>query len=158
LFADSLRVIHEFRPTWATRERYASEQSKALLSKNLDKQNFAVEHPMVAVHPETGERLLHLGSYARHVVGCSTAESAQVLQLFQGRITRPENVVRWQWAAGDVGMWDNRATQHYAAYDYDGVTRVMQRVTISGDVPIGVDGRPSATIYAEQSDFNPIPA
>ena len=27
----------------------------------------------------------------------------------------PEHVVRWRWATGDVAIWDNRPTSHYAA-------------------------------------------
>ena len=66
--------------------------------------------------------------------------------LFQDRITRPENVVRWRWAAGDVAIWDNRATQHYAINDYGDQRRIMRRVTLIGDTPVGVDGRSSVSL------------
>lgn len=63
--------------------------------------------------------------------------------LFQSHITRLENTVRWRWQAGDVAIWDNRATQHYAINDYGDQHRVVRRVTVAGDVPVSVDGQRS---------------
>ena len=53
--------------------------------------------------------------------------------------------MRWRWTEGDVAIWDNRATQHYAIDDYGDQPRVMRRVTVDGDVPVSVDGRSSIT-------------
>jgi hypothetical protein len=55
---------------------------------------------------------------------------------FPAHVTRLENTVRWNWAPGDVAMWDNRSTQHYAINDYGDRTRVMRRMTIVGEVPV----------------------
>jgi len=101
------------------------------------------EHPLVRVHPETGERSLLLGVFARRIVGLSTAQSAAVLALLQEYVVRPENCVRWSWRPGDVAFWDNRATQHYAVYDYAGHARSMERITLAGDVSVSIDGRTS---------------
>ncbi|HXY94542.1 MAG TPA: TauD/TfdA family dioxygenase, partial [Acidimicrobiia bacterium] len=45
-------------------------------------------------------------------------------------------LVRYSWKAGDLGIWDNRATMHLVVFDYD-VTqpRQIQRVTIKGERP-----------------------
>ncbi|MDA4834715.1 TauD/TfdA family dioxygenase, partial [Enterobacter hormaechei] len=56
-----------------------------------------------------------------------------------------ENTIRWHWRAGDVAIWDNRATQHYAVNDYGDQHRVVRRATVDGDVPVSVDGRRSFT-------------
>lgn len=101
------------------------------------------EHPVVRVHPATGEKSLLLGHYAQRFVGCNTYESDRLYEIFQAHVTRLENTIRWHWAAGDVAMWDNRATQHYAINDYGDSTRVMRRVTVKGDLPVSVDGTPS---------------
>jgi taurine dioxygenase len=98
------------------------------------------EHPLVRVHPETGERSLLLGVFARRVVGLSVSQSAAILGLLQEYVTRPENCVRWSWRAGDVAFWDNRSTQHYAIYDYAGNPRSMERITLAGDVSTAIDG------------------
>ncbi|MFT3965451.1 MAG: TauD/TfdA family dioxygenase [Sphingobium sp.] len=104
------------------------------------------EHPLVRVHPETGERALLLGTFFKHFTGHGQELSRRLYDLFQSHITRLENTVRWRWRAGDVAIWDNRATQHYALDDYDGAHRVVRRVTIAGDVARGIDGRRSRAL------------
>jgi taurine dioxygenase len=101
------------------------------------------EHPVVCIHPETGERVLLLGHYAQRFVHCDTHDSTRLYEIFQAHITRLENTIRWRWSPGDVAMWDNRATQHYAINDYGDSTRVMHRVTVVGDVPVALDGSAS---------------
>ena len=81
----------------------------------------------------------------KKLVGLSSHDSAHLIDVFQEHITRLENTVRWRWAVGDVAVWDNRATQHYAINDYGDQYRLVRRVTVDGDVPVGVDGRRSVT-------------
>jgi taurine dioxygenase len=119
---------------------------------------FETEHPVVRVHPETAEPALLLGSFARRLVGCSSSESAAVLAALQSYVTRPENTVRWRWAAGDVAFWDNRATQHYAIYDYGSLPRRMQRVTLAGVPPLSLRGEPSRSIAGDASHYTPAAA
>lgn len=120
-------------------------------------QVYETEHPVVRVHPETGERALVLGHFVRHFVGLSSVESQNLFQLLQNRVAQLENTVRWQWNDGDVAIWDNRATQHYAVADYDDQFRRLHRVTLAGDVPVSVRGSASvvrtgdATHYAALS-------
>jgi alpha-ketoglutarate-dependent taurine dioxygenase len=96
------------------------------------------------VHPETGERSLVLGNFVQKLIGYSKTDSQHLFEMLQSHITRPENTVRWRWQAGDVAIWDNRATQHFALNDYGDQPRIVRRVTVAGDVPVGVDGRRSA--------------
>jgi taurine dioxygenase len=115
---------------------------------------YETEHPVVRVHPVTGERTLLLGQFARQILGVSAADSRYLFDMLQRHITRLENTVRWRWAPGDLAVWDNRATQHYAIDDYGDLPRRMHRVTVAGEVPVSVDGRLSvaragdATAYA----------
>jgi alpha-ketoglutarate-dependent sulfate ester dioxygenase len=101
---------------------------------------YETEHPVVRVHPATGERTLLLGAFVRKFVGLPPSDSAHLFSLLQGYITRLENTVRWRWTAGDVAIWDNRATQHVAVNDWGDQPRILRRVTVAGDVPIGIDG------------------
>jgi taurine dioxygenase len=115
---------------------------------------FETEHPVVRVHPETGERALLLGGFAHRLVGHSSSESVDLIRIFQAYVTRPENVVRWTWQEGDVAIWDNRSTQHYAIYDYGDERRRMQRVTTAGTPIAGLDGRPSVALQGDSALYN----
>ncbi|WP_342045851.1 TauD/TfdA dioxygenase family protein [Bacillus sp. OTU530] len=106
---------------------------------------YETKHPLVRVHPETGERTLVLGQFVKRILGLSLSDSNHLLSVLQDHITKPENTVRWRWAVGDVVIWDNRATQHYAVNDYGDQHRVVRRVTLAGDVPVSVDGQRSVT-------------
>lgn len=103
-----------------------------------------VEHPVVRVHPETGRRGLFVNpGFTSHIVGVSEAESRGILDALYAHLTKPEHTIRHRWAPGDVGIWDNRATSHYANRDYVDANlgpRAMRRVTVGGDAPVGVDG------------------
>jgi alpha-ketoglutarate-dependent sulfate ester dioxygenase len=107
---------------------------------------FETDHPVVQVHPETGEPALLLGAHTRRILDVSGEESRTLFRLFQDRITRPEFTIRWSWELGDVAMWDNRATQHYAVADYGNQHRVMRRVTLAGQLPVSVTGEHSRLI------------
>lgn len=107
---------------------------------------YETEHPVVRVHPVTGERTLLLGGFVQRIQGYSREDSKLLIDLLQGHVTRIENTVRWSWQAGDVAIWDNRATQHRAVSDFGKVTRVLHRTTVDGDIPVGVDGRASRPI------------
>jgi alkyl sulfatase len=132
--ADRLRAVHS--------SQYAGLTGAALVE---------TEHPVVRVHPETRERTLVLGYFVKEIVGVTPRESMRILHLLQEAVTRIENTVRWRWTVGDVAVWDNRATQHYAVDDYGDQLRQMRRVSVDGDVPVGVAGRPSAARAAVPS-------
>jgi alpha-ketoglutarate-dependent sulfate ester dioxygenase len=119
-------------------------------------QEFETEHPVVRIHPETGERSLLLGHFVKRFVGLSSHDSNELFDLFQRHIIRLENTVRWNWRDGDLAIWDNRSTQHYAVDDYDGLPRLLHRITVAGDVPVGPDGRASETIKGDASDYSVI--
>ncbi len=96
-----------------------------------------VEHPVVRVHPETGEKVLYVNPvFTRRIVGLDEDESAALLRRLFDQVKRPEFQVRWNWQPGSIAFWDNRATQHYAVPDY-AEARHMERVTIVGDRPVG---------------------
>ncbi|MDO9711463.1 TauD/TfdA dioxygenase family protein [Paracraurococcus lichenis] len=103
------------------------------------------EHPIVQVHPITGERALILGHHLDRLIGFNSADSRRIVEVLQDHITREENVVRWRWQQGDVAIWDNRATQHRAVDDYGNAERIVRRVVIAGPVSVGIDGRNGVT-------------
>ena len=116
-------------------------------------EDYETEHPVVRVHPETGEAALLLGGFAHRLIGHSSTESVDLLRILQSYVTRPENTVRWTWEPGDVAIWDNRATQHYAIYDYPGKRRKMQRVTTAGAPVTGLNGSTSVSIKGDATRY-----
>ncbi|MFD3663850.1 TauD/TfdA dioxygenase family protein [Streptomyces sp. NPDC058659] len=144
--ADSLRAVHSNDYDYAALRPGVLPEQLARFREVFASTKYLTEHPVVRVHPETGERTLLLGNFVQRISGLTGADSRALLALFQAHIERPENTVRWQWQVGDVAIWDNRATQHYGVDDSDDHERKLRRVTIDGDVPVGVDGAASALL------------
>ena len=97
-----------------------------------------VEHPVVRVHPETGRKGIFVNpGFTSHIAGVSEAESRGILDFLYAHLTKPEHIVRHRWRLGDLVLWDNRSTAHYANRDYGTQHRVMHRITLEGDVPVG---------------------
>ena len=133
--ADSLRAIHSNNFDYAAKVSVPKEALEKY--KNyFNSTEYETEHPLVRVHPETGEKTLLLGHFFKSFVGYSSSESRRLLDLFQSYVEKLENIVSWRWSAGDVAIWDNRATQHRAINDYGDQHRVVRRVTLEGDVPV----------------------
>lgn len=147
--ADNLRAVHSNDYDYAALRPNAVPEALAHYKKVFTSTKFLTEHPVVRVHPETGERVLLLGNFVQRISGLTGRDSRALVDLFQSHIERPENTVRWDWQVGDVAIWDNRATQHYGVDDSDTHERKLRRVTIDGDVPVGVDGRSSTLISPE---------
>ena len=96
-----------------------------------------VEHPVVRVHPQTGEKAIYVNSiFTRRIIGVEPEESEALLRLLFDQVKRPELQVRFSWRPNSIAFWDNRACQQYGVNDYVG-ERHMERVTIAGDVPFG---------------------
>jgi taurine dioxygenase len=113
-------------------------------------------HPVVRVHPETGEKGLFIGGFTRQIHGLSETESRDVIRLLQAHVTKPEHILRWSWKPGQVLVFDNRITQHYAIDNYDNQPRRLARITVAGDVPVAVDGGRSQSITGDASHYTPV--
>ena len=108
-----------------------SEEKRAQLARDFP----AVRHPVVRTHPETGEKILYVNyTFTTRILGISEEDSDQLLRLLFDRIKVPEYQVRFRWTPNAIGIWDNRSTQHYAVGDYWPADRVLERVTVSGDI------------------------
>jgi taurine dioxygenase len=145
--ADQLWAVHTNLHDYAEpRSRRAAEHRKVFRSRK-----YHTAHPVVRVHPETGERGLFIGGFAQRLIGLSSDESRDILRILQSYVTRPENLVRWTWAPGDLVAFDNRVTQHYAPDDYGDLPRLLHRVTVAGDVPVGIDGERSSVVQGDDA-------
>ncbi|GAC70388.1 TauD/TfdA dioxygenase family protein [Gordonia soli] len=144
---DGLRAEHRFggrNPIFAADSSYGQKVQRTPL---------ITEHPVVRVHPVTGERLLFVTpGFTHRIVGYSRKQSDALLDLLFDEVTNPAYTVRFRWRDGSVAVWDNRATAHLAPSDINhlDVHRTLYRTTVQGDVPVGVDGAVSRSISGEQ--------
>lgn len=141
--ADSLWALHGNDYDYAATRVEQDDAGTKKYREVFTARRIQAEHPLVRVHPATGERTLVSGHFIKGFLGYNSQDSAHLFALFQSHITRLENTVRWSWQVGDVAIWDNRATQHYAINDYGDQHRVMRRVTVAGDLPVSVAGERS---------------
>src|SRR6266700_3247741 len=154
-FADTLRAVHTNDYDYAVPPESLSEadqeRRKIFLSTRYE-----TAHPVVRVHPLTGERGLFIGDFAQRIVGLAKGESREILKILQHYVTRPENILRVTWEPGQLVLFDNRITQHYAVDNYDDAPRRLHRVTVAGDIPVGIDGSPSYSVKGDASHYTPV--
>jgi alpha-ketoglutarate-dependent sulfate ester dioxygenase len=148
LLADGLWVQHSNKADYGGMTSAGTSYTSAFHSAS-----FVARHPVVRVHPVSGRRSLLLGGFASRIEGVSASESADLIRTFQAHVTRPENTVRWRYRAGDLVIWDNQATQHYAIDDYGDAPRRVQRVTLVGDAARSTDGRTSETVCGDPAAY-----
>ncbi len=94
-------------------------------------------HPVVAAHPRTGAATLFVNpGFTSHIVGLSDRESGALLDLLYSHVAAsPQFQCRVRWEPGTVVIWDNRAVQHFAVWDYYPERRLAERVTVAGSGP-----------------------
>jgi len=146
--ADRIAAEHTFLAGY---QMIASDPGDASVLAMIGPSPKAAVHPVVAVHPETGEKVLFVNpARTRRVIGLAPPESSRVLAMLFEQATRSEYTVRFRWQPGDIALWDNRATAHLGPGDADGQTRVMHRVTIAGTRLTGPSGFTSQLIAGSE--------
>lgn len=136
--ADDLRTIHAFESS-----------GTSAYDDKVTRRRLRSEHPLVSVHPETGERVLVASpSFLKSIVGMTPRESSKILEILWEHVIRPEFTVRFKWNPGDIAFWDNRSTAHLAPRDIfqSDFDRQLYRITLVGQKLVGVDGRESKSI------------
>jgi taurine dioxygenase len=132
-----LRARHSIEASFGA--AMAPEKRLALKAQFPD-----AEHPVVRIHPETGEEILFVNAFTTHFTNYHTPERVRVGQDFNpaaglllnylvSQAFVPEYQVRFRWQPNSVAIWDNRCTQHYAVMDYAPCHRKMERAAIVGD-------------------------
>ncbi|MGK6354692.1 TauD/TfdA dioxygenase family protein [Sphingomonas sp. DT-207] len=146
---ENLRAVHTNAYDYAASRPEATAEEIKRHREIFASTVYETEHPVVRVHPVTGEKVLLLGNFVKGFVGFNRDDFARLFGILQDHATRHENTVRWRWAPGDVAIWDNRATQHRAIADFGAQRRTLRRATIAGDVAVGADGQPSRVLKPE---------
>ena len=129
-----LNAVHDFGDF---RNDFAIDDGSILAAQRLDMAVTRFGHavkPLIDFHPVTGRPYLNFNeAFVTHIVGLTTNESNSLKMVLANHMNRPEDQVRWRWQQGDLAMWDNRVTMHYAVADYMPAYRCMNRVTVVDD-------------------------
>ncbi|MBT6426673.1 MAG: taurine dioxygenase [Rhodospirillaceae bacterium] len=89
-------------------------------------------HPVVRIHPETGQKHLFVNPiYVHRFDGMTEAESQPLLNYLYDHAVRPEFTCRFSWRRGSIAFWDNRCPLHLAVHDSHDHVRHMQRTQIA---------------------------
>ena len=124
---EGLEAVHDlgdFRNSFASRDK---------LNDAVGRFGHMVR-PLIGVHPVTGRRFLNYNeAFVSHILGLTTNESNGLRVWLANHMNRPEDQMRWRWQVGDLAMWDNRCTMHYAVADYLPAYRCMNRITVVRD-------------------------
>ncbi|MEO0493827.1 MAG: TauD/TfdA family dioxygenase [Actinomycetota bacterium] len=121
------------------------------LARDFMATRLRARHPVVTVHPETGERQLYVNpDYTSHIDQLTRRESDHLLAMLNEHLTNSEFTVRFRWRSGSVAFWDNRATAHLAPADVPlGHHRELERITIEGTTQVGPSGFESTPVDAD---------
>lgn len=154
-FLDGLRAEHFYGASIPG--AFALRDGRSYLERFANRPLVA-HHPVVRVHPETGERALYVNPvFTGRILDVDPIESQWILGHLFAHLAQPRFTVRFRWTPGSLAFWDNRTTAHLGPTDLSHVdhTRVLHRVTLIGDVPVGVDGRRSELV--EGAPFHSVP-
>ena len=133
---DGLSASHDIRKSFPA-ARFAITEADAARFEKAKQDHPPVSHPVVRTHPVSGKKGLFVSEgFTTHINELTETESDALLRFLFAHATHPNFQVRWHWQAGDVAIWDNRATQHFANFDYGAAHRIMHRATVLGDKPV----------------------
>jgi alpha-ketoglutarate-dependent 2,4-dichlorophenoxyacetate dioxygenase len=90
-------------------------------------------------NPVNRRRALYIASHAYAIDGMGDNEAKALLAELIAAATRLEVTYLHRWRAGDVVMWDNRATMHRGRPWPLSEPRVMVRTTIQATAPDGLE-------------------
>lgn len=123
------------KPPSKTREEIGSEVVSMIQTGGPT--IFKAKHPVVTLHPETGEEVLfvHQG-FTRRITNFNKDESDALLKFLYDWSTKYEFTVRHRWTQGDIALADNRVTQHAVVGDIGRSARVINRITLRGTTPV----------------------
>lgn len=134
-FISGLEAVHDFKPF---RGLFAETEEGRRKLRHYEELYPPVTHPVVRVHPVTGRKSLYVNpQFTLFIKGMEERESRSLLEVLFRQTSILEFHYRHRWEPDMLVFWDNRSVQHAAVHDYYPQRRLMERVTIKGDRPVG---------------------
>ena len=141
---DGLEAIHDIKPFKAI---FADTPGDREELRKFEAIYPPMTHPVVRIHPVTGRRVLFVNpQFTIRIKDMDERESASLLDTLFHQALIPEYQYRLHWRPHTLAMWDNRSVQHYAVHDYWPAARIMDRVTVKGDRPVGLEAADPASV------------
>ena len=139
---DGLHGVHSAARSYGPRGTFGRPDPRRSMEITGSDDALATQtHPLVRVHPITGRRSLFINDvYTIGIAELPGAEGRALLDFLLTHCRQIQFTTRIRWTPGTLTMWDNRMVQHFAIGDYAGHRREMIRITLAGDVPVGVNG------------------
>jgi taurine dioxygenase len=135
----SVTAVHTARDAYSRKMQPLHSGLSAMNIVCDDTANDTELHPLVVRHPETGKEVLFFNrAYVRDLLGVEADRVQPLLDWLHAHTTDARFTLRHRWSAGDLVIWDNRSTQHYALNDYAGFRRELHRTTVAGARPAPV--------------------
>ena len=134
-YLEKIKVIHDFGDFRNSLSNNVShEEAIDLLNLNVHKFGHNIR-PIIGTHPITNKKFLNFNeSFSSYIIGLTINDSNSLKTFLSNHMNKPEDQMRWKWSKGDMVMWDNRVTMHYAVSDYMPHYRCMNRITIVNDL------------------------
>lgn len=134
----SLAAVHTARDAYSPKMQPLHSGLSAMNIVCDESANDHQIHPLITTHPETGKKVLFYNrAYVRDLVGVADEiEKLRLMDWLHLHTTDAKFTVRHKWSPGDLAIWDNRSTQHYALNDYSGFRRELHRTTVAGSRPL----------------------
>jgi taurine dioxygenase len=144
-YIEQLEAVHKITPLayWGEPPDSALSRKDAQRLLESSKKFLEIVHPVVRMHPKTNKSTLFVNpGFTSHILGLSNIESVNTLKMLYEHSIKPEFTLRHKWQPGDIVVWDNQLTMHYAVNDYVH-QRKMRRIIVKGDTPYNVVGKKS---------------
>ncbi len=134
-FISGLEAVHDFKPFKAL---FAESEEGWKKLRHFEEIYRPVVHPVVRVHPVTGKKAVFVNpQFTLFIKGMEERESRALLDTLFRLTAINEIQYRHRWEPDMLVFWDNRSAQHAAVHDYYPQRRLMERVTVKGDRPVG---------------------
>ena len=154
-YISGLEAVHDFKPF---KQLFSQSEEGRKKLRRYEELYPPVTHPVVRVHPITGRKAIFVNrQFTLYIKGMEEGESNSLLDTLFRVTSILEYQYRHRWQPDTVVFWDNRSAQHAAVHDYYPQRRLMERVTITGDRPIG-PGAPADPAELRRFKMPPISA
>ena len=127
-------ATHDLEMFWEYMRREKGSQ-RPPMSPEMRAQRPPVHHPVLMKHPITGRDTIYVNpGFTTQIDGMPAEESAEMLQYLLDHVFQAKYRYVHEWVEGDLLLWDNLGSWHYARPDYGpDEYRLMKRCQVMAD-------------------------